>query len=133
MENLETLRALIPDYAGYEDEETRHLVDKQIRAWIGERIARLDARLGLSNGPLAEAYEHLLEECEFSDPHAMRELERRDFDESDLGLLYTLDRHLIEAADRAESIDASTAADYLEELEHLFASRYAVIGEPTTS
>jgi hypothetical protein len=131
MENLETLRTLIPTYAGYEDEDTRHLVDKQIRAWIGERISLLDVRLGLVNGPHAGAYERLLEECEFSDPHAMRELEQRDFDEDDLALLYTLDRRLIEAASRAESIEAAAAGTYLEELEHLFASRYAVIGEPT--
>lgn len=132
MGDLEALRSEIPSYAGYEDAEARHLVDKQIRAWVGERLALLDDRLKLAAGPLADAYEHLMRECEFSDPHAVRELEQRRFDDSDLELIYTLDHRLIEAADRADTIETAGAADYLAELEQLFASRYAVIGEPTT-
>jgi hypothetical protein len=132
MEHLDALRALIPSYAGYDDEESRHLADKQVRAWIGERITLLDERLGLAAGPNAAAYERLLEECEFSDPHAIRELEQRDFDDADLAVLYGLDRRLIEAAGRADSVDAASASAYLDDLERLFASRYAIIGEPTS-
>ena len=129
MGDLEALRTEIPAYAGYEDAEARHLVDKQVRAWVGERLALLDDRLHLADGPLSSAFEHLLRECEFSDPHAIRELEQRRFDASDLELIYTLDHRLIEAADRADTIEAGGVADYLAELEQLFASRYAVIDE----
>jgi hypothetical protein len=131
MGDLEALREEIPSYAGYEDDETRPLADKQIRAWVGERLALLDARLNLSEGPFSKEYEHLLRECEFSDPHAMRALEERSFDADDLALLYTLDHRLVVAADRADSIDTANVAEYLAELEHLFASRYGVIAEPS--
>ncbi|HXP92196.1 MAG TPA: hypothetical protein VN905_01880 [Candidatus Binatia bacterium] len=129
MSDLEAIREEIPSYAGYEDATIRPLADKQLRAWLGERLTLLDARLGLADGPLAKSYEHLLRECEFSDPHAVRALEEGDFDAGDLALLYTLDHRLIEGADRAESIDASNVAGYLQELEHLFASRNALILE----
>jgi hypothetical protein len=131
MGDLEALREEIPSYAGYEDDTTRPLADKQIRAWVGERLSLLDMRLGLADGPFSKEYEHLLRECEFSDPHAMRVLEERSFDANDLALLYTLDHRLVVAADRAESVDAATVAEYLAELEHLFASRYGVIAEPS--
>ena len=133
MDDLEALRAEIPGYAGYSDAEARHLVDKQLRAWVGERLAALEGRLGLSSGPLASAYEHLISECEFSDPHVMRELEERKFDDSDQALIYRLDRRLMETADRAPTIDAQAAAEYLSELEHLFSSRSALILEEAAS
>lgn len=131
MEALEALRARIPGYAGYSDESARCLVDQQVRAWVGEQLALLDSRLRLSATDLAGAYDHLIRECEFADPRLMRALELREFDDASLGRLYAADLSLVDAANRAESIDMPSADAYLSELERLFARRGAMISADT--
>jgi hypothetical protein len=131
MTDLEILRGRIPSYAGYGDGEQRHVADQQVRAWVGEHLAKIDGRLGLSTSDLGARYERMLRACEFADPGLLMTLEKRDFDDGTLAEVYGADRAIVEAADRSDSLERPGVDAYLGELEALFAHRAAIIvGEP---
>lgn len=71
MEYLDTIRAAIGNFAGYDGEEARRLADEQIRAFVGERLAALPAPEleGMSQADRA-AYDRLLLRCEFINQRA---------------------------------------------------------------
>jgi hypothetical protein len=131
MAELHELRGRISSYAGYNDPENRYLADQQLRAWVGERVAALDGRLGLSGGELAPRYELLLRTCEFGDPRILRELEKRDFDATELADVYRIDLEIIDFAQRSEAIERANAAAFLDRLQRFFAERAVlIVGEP---
>jgi hypothetical protein len=127
MNDLEALRDRIPSYAGYADETSRHLADQQIRAWAGERLAKLDVRLALSKSDLAAKYERMLFACEFGDPALLLTLEKREFDEAELSEVYRIDRAIVEAALNLESAELPAVSEILDQLATLFKDRVAVI------
>lgn len=130
MANLVELRGRIPSYAGYNDAENRHLADQQLRAWVGERLAALDGRLGLSSGDLASGFELLLRTCEFGDPRILMELEKRDFDAAELADVYRTDLEIIDFAQRSDAIETADAPAFLDRLQRFFAERaLLIVGE----
>ena len=73
MEGLVFLRERIPAYADYGDEDARHLVDKQVRAYVGEALSGLRERLEKElAGAVAELLDRTLLMCEFSNQQLMR-------------------------------------------------------------
>jgi hypothetical protein len=109
MVSLEFVRSRIPAYAGYANWDARHLVDRQIRAYLGEALAAAGDRLRPS-GVLADHLDGLLVRCQFADQRGIRALEHAHFDEALLERVHAFDRAVVEAAER---LDAATEAEAL--------------------
>ena len=125
MDGMSFLRSRIPAYADYGDEDARHLVDKQVRAYVGEALSLVRERLG-GNG-LAESVAELLERallmCEFTNQQLIAMLDHARMSELALEELHHVDHDLVSAADRAAQIELEALEEYLTELDHLFARR----------
>jgi hypothetical protein len=103
MGDLEFLRSRIPQYAGYATEESRHQVDKQIRAVLGEALAATRERLG-PQGEAREQLDGLVLRCEFSDYRVVRVAEHACFSPELLARIYALDRRVVEAAEHVRKV-----------------------------
>lgn len=109
MTDLELLRSRIPGYADYADPAARLLVDKQIRAWLGEALSEVRDRLRPERG-LAERLDGLLQRCEFADYRVLRAAEHARI-EGELGdHVHALDRRIVETG---EGIRAAGSLDEL--------------------
>jgi hypothetical protein len=76
MENLETIRSAIGNFAGYESEDARRIADEQIRAFVGERLAALPAdTLEALSATDRAAYDRILLRCEFINQGAFADFE----------------------------------------------------------
>jgi hypothetical protein len=118
------LRSRIPAYADYGDEDARHLVDKQVRAYVGEALGLLRQRWSpMLAAELAERLERVLMMCEFTNQQLIAMLGHARLTDVALGELHEVDHDLISTADRAAEIDAEALEAYLIELDHLFARR----------
>ncbi len=118
------LRSRIPAYADYGDEDARHLVDKQVRAYVGEALGLLRQRWSPAlAAELAEQLERVLMMCEFTNQQLIAMLGHARLTDVALQELHEVDRDLISTADRAAEIDAEALEAYLVELDHLFARR----------
>jgi hypothetical protein len=127
MDDLTFLRSRIVGYADYRDQDARHLVDKQVRAYVGEAVARLSERL-LPTGEAGEMIENVLMRCEFSDQRVIRAADHGSFVSDTLvDQIHEIDRALVEAADRAPEIDSSGLAGFSNDVCGLFDRRYGTI------
>jgi len=99
MTDLEYLRAHVPGYADYAGEASRHEVDKQIRAYLGEALAAARDRLG-PTGPVLERLDGLMLRCEFSDQRVIRAADHARFGTELVDRIHELDREIVESADR---------------------------------
>jgi len=124
MDGLSFLRERIPAYADYGDEDARHLVDKQVRAYVGEALSLVRERLSTDiAGTVAEQLEKTLLMCEFSNQQLMHMLDHTTLSTVEIEELHEVDHELIQTADRANAIEASKLDAYLSELTSLFARR----------
>jgi len=127
MDDLTFLRSRIAEYADYRNQDARHLVDKQVRAYVGEAVASLQERL-LPTGEAGEMIEDVLMRCEFSDQRVIRATDHGSFvDDVLVNQIHEIDRALVEAADRAPDIDASTLPAFAKEVCELFDRRFGTI------
>lgn len=124
MDGLSFLKDRIPAYADYGDEDARHLVDKQVRAYVGEALSTIRERLSAN---LAETVSEQLEKtllmCEFSNQQLIHILDHAHLSNTEIEELHEVDHELIQTADRADAIEASKLDAYLSELTSLFARR----------
>lgn len=124
MDGLVFLRERIPAYADYGDEDSRHLVDKQVRAYVGEALSAIRERLADDlAGTLAEQLERTLLMCEFSNQQLIHVLDHAHLTNVEVEELHEVDHELILIADRAEAIELAALDAYLDELHSLFARR----------
>jgi hypothetical protein len=131
MNELAFLRERIPAYADYADEDARHLVDKQVRAYVGEALSRLRERLGPSLGPAAaERLENVLLMCEFTNQQFVRKLDHSLLSDDEVEHLHEVDHELIQEAERGDQVDAPSLDAFLNEIEDLFARRVKAIVSP---
>jgi hypothetical protein len=133
MTDLEELHARIPGYADYGNEESRHEVDKQIRAYLGEALAVVRDRLK-PKGPLGDQLEGLILRCEFSDQRAIRAADHACFVPPLIDHVHALDLALVKVADRireAKTIDELGAE--LDEAARLLDERLGVLSETPQS
>jgi hypothetical protein len=131
MDELGYLRSRIPAYADYEDEDGRHLVDKQVRAYVGEALSLLGTRLGKLPAQLADGLEKLTLMCEFTDQGLMHVMDHAHFVNGEVEHLHEVDHELITAADRAAELELAMLESYLAEVEALFARRAKAVFSPT--
>ena len=124
MEGLVFLRERIPAYADYGDEDARHLVDKQVRAYVGEALSGLRERLEKElAGAVAELLDRTLLMCEFSNQQLMHMLDHSRLTNAEVEELHEVDHELISHADRADAIESAALQGFLDELTALFARR----------
>jgi hypothetical protein len=129
MTDLEFLRSRVPGYADYANEDSRHEVDKQIRAYLGEALA--DARDRLHpQGALAEQLDGLLLRCEFSDQRVIRAADHARFGQELADRIHTLDRAIVEAADRIRAAGSTgELAPLLDDAARLLDERFGAFIE----
>lgn len=125
-EDLTPRGELVPGYAGHADPQARFLSDQQVRAWVGETLARLAERLP-AGGP-RDDLEALLLRCEFGDQHVIRAIQDDRFGEAELAeLVEACDRNVVAAADAVETAGPDGLAAALELLAAAFDERSARI------
>jgi len=115
MDALATLRSKIPGFPGYGDADARRLCDEEVRAYLGEALAALGTRLG-SVGALSERYESTLLRAEFINQSAFRVFELADLDDAHIAAMAAADLAVLELADRAGAVDASSLGAYLDSI-----------------
>src|ERR1700694_1079348 len=129
MSDLEQLQARIPGYADYADEDARHQVDKQIRAYLGEALAAARKRLKPTSH-LSDQLEGLILRCEFSDQRVIRAADHARFDPPLVDHVHALDLALANVADRIrESKTVEELAGELDEAARLLDERFGAISE----
>ncbi|MDB5041391.1 MAG: hypothetical protein JWN27_2117 [Candidatus Eremiobacteraeota bacterium] len=133
MSDLEQLQARIPGYADYADEDARHQVDKQIRAYLGEALAAARNRLK-PTGHLSDQLEGLILRCEFSDQRVIRAADHARFDPPLVDHVHALDLALANVADRIrEAKTVEELAGELDEAARLLDERFGAISEAPQS
>ena len=105
MTDLEFLTGKVPGYADYGDEDHRHLVDPQMRSYLGEALSAARDRL-VPAGEVAEQLDGLLLRCEFSDQRVMRATDHALFGDALVDRIHALDRKLVEASDEIRAVQA---------------------------
>jgi len=127
MDDLSFLRQRIAAYADYAHRDERHLVDKQVRAWVGEAIAAARERLA-PEGATADLADRVIFRCEFSDQHVIRAVDHGSFsDAPTVDHIHALDRALVERAEAAAAVDAAGFDALLRRLDGLLDERAAFI------
>ena len=119
MDALAQIRAKINDYPGYGTEDDVRASDQMVRAFTGERLARLQDRLGAQ----AEALDPLIARAEFANQRALVPFENPRDTLADTQPLEIADAALLEAAEAAESVTPETLAEYAANVTQLFDRR----------
>jgi len=122
-EELVFLRSRIPAYADYGDEDARHLVDKQVRAYVGEALSLVRERATELSAEVSDLLERALLMCEFTNQQLIAHLGHARLSEIELEHLHEVDHELISTADRAAELEVMALDTYLSELHELFARR----------
>jgi hypothetical protein len=117
------LQGKIESYAGYTNDVARQRADEQIRAYVGEALARLRERLRPA-GAAAEALERLLVRCEFADQAAAHAFDAIDVDAGEIVATAAADRELVTLADRADALDAAELESFLAQIAGAFDRRW---------
>jgi len=129
MSALEELQARIPGYADYASEDSRHEVDKQIRAYLGEALSVVRERLK-PTGPLGDQLEGLILRCEFSDQRAIRAADHARFEPPVLDHVHALDLALVNVAERIRGTKTvEELGTELDEAARLLDERLGVLSE----
>jgi hypothetical protein len=118
--------ALVPGYAGHADVQARRLSDQQVRAWVGEMLAALQARIPADG--LSDRLDALLMRCEFGDQHVVKAIEDDRFAQPELvELVEACDRKLVAAASPAPETGPEGLPALVEALEGAFNERAEAI------
>jgi hypothetical protein len=123
-DDLDYLKAHVPEFEGYVDEIARHHTDQRVRAWVGSTLADVQARLAGKLDPQAQkALETAIFRCQFPDQVFTTRLDVAQVDsELEQGLAQT-DRQLVELALRAKDAKSTELPAILSELMATFDRR----------
>jgi hypothetical protein len=120
-DDLEYLRARIPDYHAYGEERVGHDSDMRVRAFVGERLTDAETRLGTQvDGAIKERTEAALMRCMFTDQVFIHNFEHAVLDEPMIAALVRADRSLVEIAERLSTVSIADFPASLEQIETLF-------------
>lgn len=116
MEAPDELRAKIADFPGYGNDIELRRSDEYVRAYLGEALAAIGTRFTLAPD-VRQRLDDLLLRVEFADPRAFAthriagEIEPED----GVRAVARADVATVKLADRAASVDAESAAGFLDE------------------
>ncbi len=126
MDDLAFLRSRIESYADYTNDDDRRLADEQIRAYVGEALARVRERLQPASAA-AETLDRLVLRCQFADQRVIRSLDETTPAAAEITQLHGLDRELVTLADREPAAGLEALVAYLGEVESLLDRRNRLI------
>jgi hypothetical protein len=126
MDDLAFLHARIESYADYTNDDDRRMSDEQIRAYVGEALAGVLERLA-PTGEVGETLARLLLRCQFADQTVVAALDAEQFVHTELALLHTADRRLVELADRAGALALPDVRTLLADIDATFDERARII------
>jgi hypothetical protein len=112
MDDTAFLHERIESYAGYTNDVARQRSDEQIRAYVGEALARLRERLRPA-GAASEALERLLVRCEFADQAAAHAFDSVEVSADEIAATAAADRELATLAVRAGDVAAAELEPFL--------------------
>jgi hypothetical protein len=114
--SLQAIRANIPDFPGYDDEESRMKSDELVRAYVGEALARLNSRHPDYFAQREGEYEELLFRSGFANHAAFKSFEHARLSADQLEPIARNDAALLELADRAAAVQDGDFATYVKDL-----------------
>jgi hypothetical protein len=126
MEDLAFLRERIQSYADYTNDDDRRRCDEQVRAYLGEALARVVERLAPAD-PVAETLERVVLRCQFADQRVIRAFDVEAFDAGIIAALRQHDRELVNLADRAATLDAAALRVYVADVDAKLDARARLI------
>jgi len=132
MDDLNYLREHLPAYADYADQAARHLVDKQVRATMGEALSVLRVRLTTLDRVLAERLNERIFACEFGDQEGIRAIDHIAYPTGIPTSIHAADRAIVALAERATTITAAALPGYLDAIDAAFAARRHAIDALTS-
>jgi hypothetical protein len=131
MDDTAFLHGRIESYAGYTNDAQRRRSDEQIRAYVGEALARVRERLRPA-GVASEALDRLLVRCEFADQHVAHAFDAVSVGADEIDATAAADRELVALADRADEVDAAELEAFLAQIGAALDRRWRDIGGPAT-
>lgn len=123
-DDLAFVRAHVPDYAAYDDEDDRHASDMRVRAFVGVALTETGSRLGdLVSAAARDDLEKTIFACAFTDQVFVRRIEHAVLDDDAKSALVGSDRRLVEYAERAKDVGADGVPALLADVDAQFALR----------
>lgn len=123
-DDLAFVRARVPDYGDYADETSRHHTDLVLRAFVGEHLNDARQRLGTElDERTSKVLDELILHCQFTDQAFIHWLDHARLDPPLVASLVTVDRHLVELAERVSDANATELHDQLEAIDIAFEHR----------
>jgi hypothetical protein len=126
MDDLAFIRERIESYADYTNDVDRRLSDEQIRAYIGEALARTRERLQPA-GSTADKLDALVLRCEFADQREIHAFDVDHIPPQGLARILGADRELARLASGADAVDAAGLDSLLEGVEAALDARFRII------
>jgi hypothetical protein len=125
MDDLQFLKATVPQFEGYDSEEARHHSDQRVRAWVGSTLADVQVTLSGSLDPTVEtSLEDAILRCQFPDQtYTVRMDGVTDVTPELVQSLAQVDRRLVELATRAAQAEAAELKPVLDDIFTAFEQR----------
>jgi hypothetical protein len=123
MDDTAFLHGRIESYAGYTNDVDRQRSDEQVRAYVGEALTGVRARLS-PGGTASEALERLLLRCEFANQAVARAFDASDVPAAEIAATAAADRELVALADRSREVDAAGLDSFLAQIDAAFNRRW---------
>ena len=117
MDASEALEEKLPGFAGYAQLEQRRLTDREVRAYLGGRLAALADRLAPTDS-IAQRMNALILRTEFANQVAFRGYENATLDAQHTEAIAAADLATVEIADRTDSVfNVDMLPSYLDAVE----------------
>jgi len=117
MDSLTELTQRIPSFPGYAEEDGRRLSDELVRSYLGERLTDLEYRLHLDDPAREDALESLIFRTEFVNQAVFRTYSEACMDDASAAALYACDARVLDLADAAVKIDATSFDGYVADVQ----------------
>ncbi len=121
MDMLALLRAKIPDFAGYDDQEDRRRSDELVRSYLGEALSTLEARTSPDGSD--PRFEPVLLRAGFMNQAVFKTFEYARLDRARVDAVGANDVRMLDLADRAATLEPAQIDGYLAEVAAAFDSR----------
>lgn len=126
MDDLAFIRERIESYADYTNDVNRRLSDEQIRAYIGEALARASERLRPA-GLVADKLDALMLRCEFADQREIHAFDVDHIPPEGIARIVGADRELARLASDADAVETAGLAAFLDQVQAAFDARFHVV------
>jgi hypothetical protein len=111
-DDLTYVRARLPGYEPYGDEDALHDNDMRVRAYVGERLTSAQSRVGALDAPLQATLDDVLMRCMFTDQVFVKNFEHAKLDGPVAAGLVRSDRRLVALGERADAIESGNASGF---------------------